>query len=175
VFDASLRFSGGSVCFIYAVRYNRAHGYYSEIICGLSGGGAVVILAVDYGLKRTGIAVCDRSETIASPLAVLTDNGQALVRRICGFAEEYRAKAILLGLPLNMDGSEGPQAKLVRRFGDELAGTSGLDVLYHDERLSSDYAEHLMRGAELTRKKKKQRLDAVAAAAILQSYIDSHA
>ncbi|MGE4286267.1 MAG: Holliday junction resolvase RuvX, partial [Phycisphaerae bacterium] len=72
-------------------------------------------------------------------------------------------------------GSEGPQAKLVRRFGDELAGTSGLDVLYHDERLSSDYAEHLMRSAELTRKKKKQRLDAVAAAAILQSYIDSHA
>ena len=133
----------------------------------------MIIVSVDYGLKRTGIAICDRNETICSPLEVLTVTGELLLRKIASIVDEYRADAILLGLPYNMDGTEGPQAKKVRVFGDQLAKLTGIEILYQDERLSSEYASEMLRPAELTRKKKKQRLDAVAAAAILQAFIET--
>ena len=79
--------------------------------------------------------------------------------------------ALVLGLPLNMDGTVGPQAKLVQAFGTVLAAQTGLDVHYVDERLSSFAADELLRPAELTRKKKKGVQDAVAAAVILQTFL----
>jgi putative Holliday junction resolvase len=128
-------------------------------------------LAVDHGEKRTGLAICDRDENLASPLKVLT--GQAeLIAQIVKVAKEENIEAIIVGLPLNMDSTEGPRAKSVRTFGVALESAAQLPVIYHDERLSSFDAEKKLAGLDLTRKKKKKHLDAVAAASILESFLD---
>jgi len=128
-------------------------------------------LAVDHGEKRTGLAICDKSERMASPLKVLL--GQAeLVRQIVKVVREEEIEAVVVGLPLNMDSTEGPRAKSVRIFGAELEKVAQIPVIYHDERLSSFDAEKKLAGLDLTRKKKKKHLDAVAAASILESFLD---
>lgn len=127
-------------------------------------------LAIDYGLKRTGLAICDEGETIASPLKVLTE-GKVLIETIVKIAGEEQADAFVVGLPFNMDDSEGPQAKLVREFAKALGKQIDLPIHFQDERLSSFDAEGKLAGL-YTRKKKKGRLDAVAAASILQSFLE---
>jgi putative Holliday junction resolvase len=128
-------------------------------------------LAVDHGEKRTGLAICDKSERMASPLKVLL--GQAeLVRQIVKVVREEEIETVVVGLPLNMDSTEGPRAKSVRVFGAELEKVAQVPVIYHDERLSSFDAEKKLAGLDLTRKKKKKHLDAVAAASILESFLD---
>lgn len=128
-------------------------------------------LGIDYGRKRTGVAICDEKERIASPLTVITGQ-RDLVSRITEIAEREQAGGIVVGLPLNMDGSEGKATKVVREFGARLAEAMGVQVLFHDERLSSFDAEQKLIEADLSRKKKKKRIDAVAAASILQSFLD---
>ena len=128
-------------------------------------------MAIDFGDKRTGLAVCDADETIASPLAVLTGQG-ALPERIAEVIKTQQIDAVVFGLPLNMDGTEGGRVKIVRKFAEELAAFIDVPVQFHDERLSSFDAEGKFAGSELTRKQKKRRLDAVAAASILQSFLD---
>ena len=128
-------------------------------------------LAIDYGQKRTGVAICDEKERIASPLTVITGQ-RDLVSRIAEITEREQAGGIVVGLPLNMDGSEGKAAKIARKFGARLAEAVGVQVLFHDERLSSFDAEQKLIEADLSRKKKKKRIDAVAAASILQSFLD---
>lgn len=131
-------------------------------------------LAIDYGTKRTGLAVCDRSETVTSPLTVI--QGQKnLIKKISEIVENEEIEAVVLGLPLNMDGSEGNQSKLVLRFGKQLQNNLKIPVLLHDERLSSFGAEEKLSSAKYTRKKRKKRLDAVAAAEILQSFLEQTA
>ena len=132
---------------------------------------ALRYLAVDYGEKRTGIAVCDQSETIATPIVVLQGQG-SLAERIVKIIEEEHAQAILMGLPLNMDGTEGPMAKKVRNFAKHLSEKAQLEVEFFDERLSSFDAEQKLAGLEITRKTKKKHLDAIAAASFLQGFID---
>ena len=128
-------------------------------------------LAVDHGDKRTGLALCDKSETFASPLKVLT--GQAgLINEISEIIQNEKVDAVVIGLPLNMDDTEGPRAKRVRKFASELEKQIDVEVLFFDERLSSFDAEQKLAGLDLTRKKKKKHLDAVAAASILQSFLD---
>jgi len=131
-------------------------------------------LAIDYGLKRTGLAVCDASETIVSPLAVVQGR-KDLIERIKRVVASEAIRAVVLGLPLNMDGTEGPQAKLVRAFGNELGKQLGIPVHFQDERLSSFEAEQRLMEMDLTRAKKKERLDALAAADILQTFLDQKA
>jgi putative Holliday junction resolvase len=128
-------------------------------------------LAIDHGEKRTGLAICDAMETIASPYTVIADRSQ-FIDRIVKTVEEEQIDAIVMGLPLNMDDSEGPRAKQVRQFAHELQGRVDIDILFFDERLSSFDAEKKLAGLDLTRKKKKKHLDAVAAASILQSFLD---
>lgn len=128
-------------------------------------------MAIDFGDKRTGLAVCDADETMASPLSVLVGQG-ALAERIAEVIKTQQIDAIVFGLPLNMDGTEGGRVKIVRKFAEELAAYIDVPVHFHDERLSSFDAEGKFAGSELTRKQKKRRLDAVAAAAILQSFLD---
>ncbi len=128
-------------------------------------------MAIDFGDKRTGLAVCDADETIASPLTVLTGQG-ALPERIAEAIKTQQIDAVVLGLPLNMDGTEGGRVKIVRKFAEELITFIDVPVQFHDERLSSFDAEGKFAGSELTRKQKKRRLDAVAAATILQSFLD---
>ena len=128
-------------------------------------------IAIDFGDKRTGLAVCDADETIASPLSVLVGQG-ALAERIAEVIKTQQIDGVVFGLPLNMDGTEGGRVKIVRKFAEQLAAYIDVPVHFHDERLSSFDADGKFAGSELTRKQKKRRLDAVAAATILQSFLD---
>ena len=134
-------------------------------------------LGIDHGSKRIGLAVSDPGATLASPLTTIdaATNFSDQVAAILSYAKEFEIDAFVIGLPLNMDDTEGNQAKTVRRFGAELLRISGKPVHYWDERLSSHAAEDLLRPAELTRKKRKARLDRVAAQIMLQEFLDSEA
>lgn len=128
-------------------------------------------LAIDYGNKRTGLAICDAKETIVSPLTVI--HGQKeLLKKIKNKVEDENVEAIVLGLPLNMDDSQGPQAKLVFKFADQLKAHIDIPIHFQDERLSTFGAEEKLAAADFTRGKKKKRLDAVAAAQILESFLE---
>ena len=128
-------------------------------------------LAIDYGDKRTGLAICDHAETIASPLAVI-EGQKDLIKRIAEVVRAENVEAIVLGLPFNMDDSQGFQAELVLQFADRLKKLLDMPIHFQDERLSSFGAEQRLASAELTRKKKKKRLDAIAAAQILEAFLE---
>jgi putative Holliday junction resolvase len=130
-------------------------------------------LGIDYGTKRIGLAVGDDLIRIASPIETIEACGEVAehVRAVMSAAEAYGVDAFLVGLPLNMDGTEGEQAKITRRFGDELGRVTGKPVHYFDERLSSSAAQELLRPADLTRRKRKSIQDAVAAQVILQGFL----
>ncbi|MBL4591973.1 MAG: Holliday junction resolvase RuvX [Phycisphaerales bacterium] len=139
------------------------------------------LIAIDLGDKRTGIALGDRITMIASPVACIEvpiqdHNGQRLLDAL---AKEVRTLIgterveVLLGLPINMDGSESPRSKISRVFGQRIADALGLDVVLVDERRTSKAADELMAQTGLTHKQKKARRDAIAAAAIMQVYLDT--
>jgi putative Holliday junction resolvase len=127
-------------------------------------------LAIDYGEKRTGLAICDANETIVTPLAVIRGQKE-LLKKIADIVSKECVEAVVIGLPLNMDGSEGSQAKLVLKFAEQLREHLDVPVHFQDERLSSFDAEQKLAPAELTRSKKRKRLDAVAAASILEAFL----
>jgi len=129
-------------------------------------------LAIDYGSKRSGLAVCDAGPKIASPLTVVRGQSKLLIA-IAEVIENHRIGALVVGLPLNMDGSEGPQAKLVRRFAEKLKKRFALPVYFQDERLTSFAAAEKLAPANLTNRQTKKRLDAVAAAEILRAFLDA--
>jgi putative Holliday junction resolvase len=128
-------------------------------------------LAIDYGGKRTGLALCDQSEMIASPIAVI-DIPALVIQKVLAVIKDEQVETVVVGLPMNMDGTEGQSAKAVRAFAKELAAKTAIPIIFHDERLSSFEAEEKLAPAEFTRKKKRKRLDSVAAAGILQSFLD---
>ena len=130
-------------------------------------------LAIDYGLKRTGLAVCDPSQTICSPLSVL-DSTKDIISRLTEIITDENIEAIVIGLPLNMDGTEGPQAQTVRQFADKLKKVINLPIHFQDERLTSFGADEKLNMADLSIKRKKKIQDAVAAADILQSFLDEN-
>ena len=122
-------------------------------------------LAIDYGIKRTGLAICDQTETITSPLAVIEGQKQ-IINKIDEIIAKENVNAVVLGLPLNMDGTESSQTKLVLKFADRLKNHLNIPVHLQDERLSSFGAQKKLASANYTRGKRKKRLDAVAAADI---------
>jgi len=128
-------------------------------------------LAVDYGMKRTGLAVCDPAETMAFPYDVLQGR-KDLVRQIGRVVASENVGAVVVGLPLNMDGSEGPQAKAARAFAGELKAALGVPVFLQDERLSSFAAEEKLAEIGLSKGSRRRRLDALAAAEILQAFLE---
>ena len=131
-------------------------------------------IGIDYGTKRIGLAIGDDRDKIATPITTVEARGRVddHVGAVLSVANEYDVDAFVVGLPLNMDDTEGPQAKLTRKFGESLAQESGKPTHYFDERLSSHAAQELLRPAELTRKKRKSVQDAVAAQVILQGFLD---
>jgi len=131
-------------------------------------------LAIDHGVKRIGLALCDAGEVMASPFCVLHGPKDAL-RKIAQIVESEEIEAIVLGLPLNMDDSEGQQAKKVRAFAQQLEQRVPIPIYLHDERLSSFGAKEKLDAIELPRARKKGLIDAVAAAEILQSFLDQKA
>jgi putative Holliday junction resolvase len=128
-------------------------------------------LAIDYGTKRTGVAICDPSETIVSPLVVI-EGRKDLLDRIVRLVETENVGAVVLGLPLNMDDSTGPQAELVFQFAEQLKEHLSIPVYFQDERLTSFAAEQKSACLESAKKRKRKRLDAIAAAAILEAFIE---
>lgn len=135
-------------------------------------------LAVDLGDKRVGLAMSDEGGRFATPLEVLevrdADHALEAVRQV---AVREGAGCVVIGLPLNMDGTQGPRARQTRAWGARLRQALPIDVFYVDERLSSFAAEQRLNerrrsGEKLTRKGKKQRRDALAAAVFLQAYLD---
>ncbi len=128
-------------------------------------------LAIDYGTKRTGLAICDSAETIASPLAIIQGQKEML-KKIAEVVETENVEAVVLGLPLNMTGSESSQTKLVLKFAGQLKDHLHIPVHLQDERLSSFSAEEKLASAKFTKEKMRKRLDAVAAAEILQAFLE---
>ncbi len=130
---------------------------------------------IDYGTKRVGIAISDPLGTIASPLVTLTRVGGPAeqARDILAAVGEFDIDEWVVGLPLNMDGTEGPQAKLSDRFAKLIATETGAPVHLWDERLSSVQADMYLAAGDLTNQQKKARRDKLAAQIILQSFLDA--
>ncbi len=128
-------------------------------------------LSLDYGLKQTGLAICDPMETFCSPLSVIVGQ-KGLLEKIVEVIKTQDIGGIVMGLPLNMDDTAGPQAKLVTRFADQLKKLVDIPIYFQDERLSTFSAKEKLAAADLTRGKKKKRLDAVAAAEILSAFLE---
>jgi len=134
----------------------------------------MVILSVDYGDKRTGIAVCDKNEILASPVGVITEwNKEALAEKIIALAVEKKAEEIVIGLPKNMDGSEGFRADACKKLGDILKCIANIPVSFWDERLTTVSAHRFLSDNNVRGKKRKSVVDAVSADIILQDYIDN--
>jgi putative Holliday junction resolvase len=132
-------------------------------------------VGVDYGSKRIGLAVSDAGGRLALPLSTVEVRGnlRSQASAVLTAVADYDVDAFVVGLPLNMDGTEGPQVRLTRRFGEELQRATDKTVHFRDERLSSHAAAELLQPADLTRKKKKRRLDRIAAQVLLQEYLDA--
>jgi putative Holliday junction resolvase len=128
-------------------------------------------LGIDHGAKRIGVAAGSTGDCIASPLKVISAvPPQPAIDQIIRLAKEYDVAGIVVGWPLNMDDTQGPQAALAREMAVKLAKASGLDVRMWDERLSSFTADQSIAGL-YTRDQRKTRQDAVAAAVILEDFL----
>ena len=133
------------------------------------------MLGVDYGDARIGLATCDELEILATSLdTIKSESMRKNIDSVAAVAKAERAERIVVGLPLNMDGSEGARALKTRSFGKVLEKVSGIEVVYFDERLTSVEADERMDEANVKKSKRKGLVDRIAAAIILQSYLDSY-
>jgi len=132
------------------------------------------ILGIDFGRARTGLALSDETQTIASPLQAWERKGQtSLFDYVKGIVAEYAVQQVVVGFPRNMDGSEGEVAEEVKKFKEELANSLRLPVVLWDERLSSVSARRFLKDNKLRTKKDKKVVDTISAVLILQGYLDS--
>ena len=132
------------------------------------------ILSVDRGDVRTGLAVCDESETVASPVAVLTEyHPERLPRRIADEAKRLSVGHIVVGLPKNMDGTEGESAHKCRELADAISKLCPVPVSLYDERVTTVYAHNILSENNVRGKKRKNTVDAVSAVLILEDFIKS--
>jgi putative Holliday junction resolvase len=133
-------------------------------------------LAIDYGSRRIGLALSDSAASLATPLKVLPANSES-IPQILKIISAESVDRIIIGFPLNMDGTRGPAAQKTLAFAVSLKSKTPKPIIFVDERLSTFEAEQTLThrrqaGDKLTRKSKKQRLDAVAAAQFLQDFLD---
>lgn len=129
-------------------------------------------MGIDYGKARIGIAFSDLSGTIASAHSVIKGEGEKDVENLSNLAKSMDVKYIVIGLPLNADGTESEMSKFVQDFGKKLSEKSGLQVFYQDERYTSYEAEEYLKEAGIRWEKRKELLDKVSAQIILQNYLD---
>lgn len=132
----------------------------------------MVIISVDYGDVRTGVAACDKLQLLASPVTVIKQKDPELlseeIKKIC---LEKKAEKIVLGLPKNMDGSEGFRAEACKEFAKLLSEKTGLSVEFQDERLTTVSAHNILNATDTRGKKRKAVVDAVSAVLILEDYL----
>jgi len=130
-------------------------------------------LGLDIGDKRIGVALSDPQGVLASPLTIITrQNETADIETIISIISQHQVKCVIVGLPRSMDGSLGKQAERVKAFVQKLSSQTEVPVEFRDERLSTVSAKRLMQAAYARKTRKNARDDAVAAAIILQSYLD---
>jgi len=128
-------------------------------------------MALDHGTKNIGIAFCDQLEILASPFAVWPNQGEATLARLERLAREEGAQALVVGLPRHKDGTESGTAALARGFGQNLAVRTGLPLVLWDEHLTSAEAQRLLSQRGVKPRDRKAKLDAAAAAVILEDLL----
>lgn len=133
------------------------------------------VLAFDFGLKRIGVAIGDLETRLAHPLETIADEANApRFERIAVLIGEWHPAALVVGLPLTLEGAEHEMTQRCRRFANQLHGRYGLPVSLVDERLTSVSAESRLGEAGVYGKQRKAVLDSLAAQEILQDYLDTH-
>lgn len=131
------------------------------------------IMGVDFGDARTGIAVCDEGERLASPVCVIHEKStEGTLRRAAAEAARLGVERIVVGYPKNMNGTAGPRAEKSRRFALALGERAGIDTRLWDERCTTLAASVYMNATDTRGKKRKETIDAAAATIILQDYLD---
>lgn len=131
------------------------------------------VMAIDFGDARTGVAISDPAGTLAGFTTVLPSwNRAALLDRLAALVREHGVEELVLGLPRNMDGSEGPRAALCRAFAGELERAAGLAPVLWDERRSTVEAHQILHAGGKREKQHRQTVDAVAAALLLEGYLE---
>ena len=132
----------------------------------------MIIMSVDYDRVRTGVAVCDKSETLASPAAMTKEyNMDNLAEKIAALAAVRDAEMLVVGLPVNMDGSEGESAQNVRKFVEILKTRTDLPIVLRDERGTTVTAHNYLNVTNTRVNKRKAAVDSVAAVIILEDYL----
>ncbi len=130
-------------------------------------------MGIDYGDKRIGVAMTDALCIISSPYEVFENRSEEQsLQHLNKLIKEFNVDEVAMGLPLNMDGSEGERAKIHREFGEKLASLSGIKVEYVDERLTSAEAEEILIQSKVRREKRKELIDKISAQIILQTYLN---
>ena len=130
-------------------------------------------LGVDYGDKRTGLAECDVSGMLASGICTISEGGMRNTAvRVAKEAEMRGCKKIIIGLPKNMDGSEGERSQVIRAFADLLRAETVIPIDFYDERMSTMVAYRFLGETKTYGKKRKEAIDTLSAEIILQNYID---
>ena len=133
----------------------------------------MIIMSVDLGKARTGLALCDKTEFLASPYKVIFEKSpNKLPEKVAEAAKEAKAELIVVGLPKNMDGSEGESAQNARAFAQKLTELTGLETVMQDERGTTITAHGFLKDTNTRGKKRKNVVDEVAATIILQNYLD---
>ena len=131
------------------------------------------LLGVDFGDVRTGIAVCDPSRFLASGISVISPGGiEKVAQAIANIAAEQKVAAIVIGLPVNMDGSEGSRAQRCRKLASLIEEASAIPTLLFDERMTTMTAARYLNETNTRGKKRKQVIDALSAQIILQNCLD---
>ncbi len=134
----------------------------------------MIIMSVDYGDVRTGIAICDKMQIIASPVCVITEKDrERLIDKINEIAIERKAERICVGVPQNMDGSYGFRSEACRELGELLKEKTGLEVDFQNERLTTVSAHNILNAVDVRGKKRKAVVDAVSAVLILEDYMNT--
>lgn len=134
----------------------------------------MVILSVDYGDARTGVAVCDKMEILASPVGVIHETYEPkVIAKLKEIIAEKKPELIVVGLPVNMDGSKGERAQKCILFAEKLKEETGVPVKLYDERLTTVSAHRILSENNVRGQKRKNVVDAVSAVMILESYMKS--
>ncbi|MBN1550906.1 Holliday junction resolvase RuvX [bacterium] len=132
-------------------------------------------LGLDYGTIRIGLAISDQLGLTAQPLGYINAiDKENTISKIRDLIEAWNVSTIVVGLPLNMNGSEGPAAEKVRKFGNHLASELGIPLVYMDERLTSKQAERILIDADIRRIKRRGKKDSISAALVLQTFLDAN-
>lgn len=134
----------------------------------------MIIMSVDLGKARTGIAVCDKTEFLASPYTVIFEKSpNKLLEKVVQAVKDTKAELVVVGLPKNMDGSEGESARNARDFAEKITELTNIKTVMQDERGTTITAHNFLNTTNTRGKKRKNVVDEVAATIILQDFLDS--